>query len=113
MAGGTYVEVSSHDSLEGEPWSVKQKSKSNTKSKTRWGREKESLHSNAFVYPKEPSDGEKYCANGLDKADFLIDGLLYSAPNRGWCFAGWKVTAPIFISLVRMQIQPHECSSTR
>jgi len=79
MAGGTYVEVSSHDSLEGEPWSVKQKSKSNTKSKTRWGREKESLHSNAFVYPKEPSEGEKYCANGLDKADFLIDGLLYSA----------------------------------
>jgi hypothetical protein len=58
----------------------KAKSKSNTKSKTCWGREKESLHSNAFVYPKEPSEGEKCCANGLDKADFLIDGLLSDVP---------------------------------
>jgi hypothetical protein len=34
--------------------------------------------------PKEPSAGEKCCANGLDKADFLIDGLSYRRASGAW-----------------------------
>jgi hypothetical protein len=53
-----------------------------------------------FLHPALTSQhGARTAPRWLDVLGYY---LYYLSPLRGWCFAGWNVTAPIFISWVRM-----------
>src|SRR5437667_7738188 len=65
---------------------AKSNTKSNTKGKTLWGRDKPVSWLQRSRVAKTSFLRTKGCAKCLDKSDFLIDGLPWGRPCRGFWF---------------------------